>query len=52
MRWRGAMYRRKRRGEIGELLGGQTLMDAGLQGAPWKTKLHLLSPRHDENHAT
>jgi len=52
VRWRGATYRRKRRGEIGELWGAQTLMDARLLGAPWKTKLLLLSPSHEETHET
>ena len=51
-RRRGARYIRQRRGERGEPWGVATETGAGMLGAPWKPRVHLLPMRKEETQST
>ena len=50
--WREVTYRRKRRGEMGDLCGVPTETRVYLFGEPWKTRVHVLSDRKEETQST
>ena len=49
---RGATYRRKRRGEMGDPWGVPTETGEGRLGEPWNTRVHVLSDRKEETQST
>ena len=51
-RWRGATYRTKRSGEIGDPRGVPTATSTKSRGAPWKDSLHDRPLRKDLTQAT
>jgi len=51
---RGATYRRKSRGEIGDRWGVPTELETGARrlGEPWKTRVQVLSDRKEDTQST
>ena len=50
--WRGATYRRKRRGEMGDPWGVPTENGEDRLGEPWNTRVQVLSERKEDTQWT
>jgi len=50
--WRGATYRRKPSGEMGDPCGVSTDPGEEMSGEPWKTRVQVFSERKEDTQST